>query len=189
MRAELSNEQTIVRAITLLGKMLRYGLSLKRNASSLRAELEYNRSYIELLNIRNDYTITLEEEIEEEILDIEMPRLLIQPVIENAFLYAIEPEGEDARIEVSALKIPGMDAALISVQDHGPGLSPEKLRQIRDRVEGKDEAEGKSGIGLCNIQSRLFIFYGPEWKLEIESTEGAGTLVRFPVPLHRGAGR
>jgi two-component system sensor histidine kinase YesM len=186
MRAELSNEQTIVRAITLLGKMLRYGLSLKRNASSLREELQYNRSYIELLNIRNDYTITLAEEIEDDILDIEMPRLLIQPVIENAFLYAIEPDGEDARIEVSARKIPGTDAALISIQDHGPGVSPEKLREIRERIAGIDEAEGKSGIGLRNIQSRLFIFYGPEWKIEIESSDGTGTLVRFPVPLRKG---
>jgi two-component system sensor histidine kinase YesM len=189
MRAELSNEQTIVRAITLLGKILRYGLSLKRSASSLREELEYNRSYIELLNIRNDYTITLAEDIGEDVLNIEMPRLLIQPVIENAFLYAIEPEGEDARIEVSARKIPGMDAALISIQDHGPGISPEKLRQIRDRIAGTDEAEGKSGIGLRNIQARLSIFYGPEWNIEIESVEGAGTLVRFPVPLRRGMER
>jgi two-component system sensor histidine kinase YesM len=180
MQAELANERPIVESVTLLGRMLRYCLRSGSAPSgggqvSLREELEYIRSYIGFLNIRNDYHITLLENIDPRCLDRQIPKMLIQPLVENAFYHAIEPEGEDAAVELRAEQKNGV--LWISVRDYGPGIktaAPETLAQGAEKH--------KNGIGLRNIQIRLFTFYGPEWKLRIENAPGGGTLVRIPIP-------
>ncbi|MDR1398417.1 MAG: histidine kinase [Treponema sp.] len=182
MQAELRDEKPIVQSITLLGKMLRYCLTLRKTRGKVLEELEYTRSYITLLNIRNDYVVALREHIEETALGLEIPRMLLQPIVENAFLYAIEPEGEDAVIDLRIETDPVKEMLLISVQDYGRGLEPEALKRLIKHIAGEDEKDTPGGIGLKNIQLRLTAFYGPSWKLDIKSAPEAGTLVRIPVP-------
>jgi two-component system sensor histidine kinase YesM len=179
MQAELANETPIVESLTLLGKMLRYCLRPGKGQVSIREELEYIRSYISFLNIRNDYLITLREYLDPRCLDRQIPRMLIQPLVENAFYYAIEPEGEDAVIELRTEKKDG--AFWISVRDYGPGIKAADLAVLA----GNAEKQGK-GIGLRNIQLRLFTFYGPRWRLRIEDAPGGGTLVCIPLPEQAG---
>ena len=182
MQAELRDEKPIVQTITLLGKMLRYCLTLRKTRGKVIEEVEYTRSYIALLNIRNDYVVVLREHIEENALNLEIPRMLLQPIVENAFLYAIEPEGEDAVIDIwiETDAVKGM--ILISVQDYGRGLTPEALERLIKHIAGEDEIDTPGGIGLKNIQLRLAAFYGPSWKLDIKSAPDEGMLVRIPVP-------
>ena len=182
MQAELRDEKPIVQSITLLGNMLRYCLSLRKNRGKVIEELEYTRSYIALLNIRNDYMVVLREHIEESALDLEIPRMLLQPIVENAFFYAIEPEGEDAVIDIWIEIDTVKGILLISVQDYGRGLAQDALERLVKHIAGEDELDTPGGIGLKNIQLRLFAFYGPAWKLEIRSAPNEGTLVRIPVP-------
>jgi two-component system sensor histidine kinase YesM len=183
MQAELRDEKTIVQSITLLGKMLRYCLTLRKTRGKVIEELEYTRSYIALLNIRNDYVVTLREHIEETALALEIPRMLLQPIVENAFLYAIEPEGEDAVIDLWVETDAAKGMLLISVRDYGRGLEPEAMDHLIKHIAGEDELDTPGGIGLKNIQLRLAAFYGPSWKLEIKSAPDEGTLVCIPVPL------
>jgi two-component system sensor histidine kinase YesM len=179
MQAELAGEPSIVESVTLLGRMLHYCLRSGVSCSgggqvSVREELEYIRSYIGFLNIRNDYHISLKEDLDPRCMDHQIPKMLIQPLIENAFHHAIEPEGENAIVE---LRIEKKDGILwISVRDYGPGIKVAGLA-----------AEGiEKGIGLKNIQLRLSTFYGPQWKLRIENAAGRGTLVRIPIPEEAG---
>jgi two-component system sensor histidine kinase YesM len=175
MQAELAGEPPIVESVTLLGRMLRYclrsGVSCPGGGQvSVREELEYIRSYIGFLNIRNDYHISLKENLDPRCMDHQIPKMLIQPLIENAFHHAIEPEGENAVVE---LRIEKKDGILwISVRDYGPGI----------RAAGPAAGKTEKGIGLKNIQLRLSTFYGPQWKLRIENAAGRGTLVRIPIP-------
>jgi two-component system sensor histidine kinase YesM len=179
MQAEIDNAAGIVRSITILGRMLRYCLGLKLRVVPLREELNYIRSYIDLLNIRNDYTIELYEQIEESYLDNSIPKMLIQPLVENAFLHAVEPMGEDARIDITAKAEGG--ALWIGVKDYGPGLGAGELKKIEERIQVKEIFSGH--IGLQNIQQRLCAFYGENWKLRIFSVPGEGTAVLVPIPL------
>jgi two-component system sensor histidine kinase YesM len=179
MQAEIYNAAGIVRSVTLLGKMLRYCLGLRLRVVSLREELGYIRSYIDLLNLRNDYTIELRECIEEPCLDSKIPKMLIQPLVENAFLHAVEPIGEDARIDIAAAI--ENDVLWISVKDYGPGLETGELEEIEERMQAEGSVSGH--IGLWNIQQRLSVFYGETWKLRILSIPGKGTAVRVPIPL------
>jgi two-component system sensor histidine kinase YesM len=179
MQAEIYNAAGIVRSITLLGRMLRYCLGLRLRVVPLREELGYIRSYIDLLNIRNDYTIELRERIEESYLDIGIPKMLIQPLVENAFLHAVEPMGEDARIDITAEA--ENDVLWISVKDYGPGLETGELEKIKERMQAEETVSGH--IGLRNIQQRLSVFYGENWKLRIASVPRGGTAVHIPIPL------
>jgi two-component system sensor histidine kinase YesM len=184
MQAELKNEDSIVQSLTLLGKMLRYCLRREPYWVSLREELEYIRSYIALLNIRNDYTIRLHTDLEEGALDHEIPKMLIQPVIENAFLHGIEPRGEDAviRLRVRADRREG--ALWISVRDTGAGMGEEALARLKALLASPPPENAAGGIGLLNIQERLSAFYGPAWRLRIKSEAGKGTEVSIPLPLN-----
>jgi two-component system sensor histidine kinase YesM len=181
MQAEVHNQDTIVQSITLLGKMLRYCLKLRLHRVALREELEYIRSYIALLNIRNDYTITVNEQIEDRYLDFEIPKMLIQPLVENAFLHAIEPLGENAIIDITVDADSARGIVWIGVYDHGQGLLPEALEKISASIFAEEAAD--RGIGLRNIQQRLTAFYGTSWKLRISSEYGKGTNILIPIPL------
>jgi two-component system sensor histidine kinase YesM len=183
MQAEVHNTDTIVRIITLLGKMLRYCLRIGHWAVPLREELAYVHAYIDLLNIRNDYTIGVDEFIPKELLDTKIPRMLIQPLVENVFFHVIEPRGEDAGLGISAEADSREGILWICVQDHGPGLSAEELEKIREEINGENGDDSSGSIGLKNIQRRLNVFYGPEWRLRIVSIPGQGTTVSVPVPL------
>jgi two-component system sensor histidine kinase YesM len=182
MQAEIHNTDTIVRIITMLGKMLRYCLRPGPWAVPLREELSYIYAYIALLNIRNDYTIGIEEHIPEEFLDTKIPKMLIQPLVENVFFHVIEPRGEDADLGIRA-EADSRGVFWICVQDYGPGLSAEELEKIREEINGREGDDNSGSIGLKNIQRRLNVFYGPEWKLRIVSAPGQGTTVSVPVPL------
>lgn len=179
MQAELAGESSVVESVTLLGRMLRYCLGSGQGMVSIREELEYIRSYIGFLNIRNDYHITLREYLDPRCMDRRIPKMLIQPLVENAFYHAIEPEGEDSLIELRTEKRDG--ALWISVRDYGPGIRAAEFTALT----GEAEKRGK-GIGLRNIQLRLFTFYGPQWRLRIEDAPGGGTLVRIPIPEQAG---
>jgi two-component system sensor histidine kinase YesM len=182
MQAEIRNVDTIIRIITLLGKMLRYCLRIGPWAVPLREELSYVHAYIDLLNIRNDYTVSIDESVPEELLDTKMPRMLIQPLVENVFFHVIEPRGEDAGLGIG-VEAGSRDGILwIHVQDSGPGLSAEEVEKIREGINGHN-GDNSGSIGLKNIQRRLSVFYGPEWRLRIVSVPGKGTTVSVPVPL------
>lgn len=183
MQAEIRNVDTIIKIITLLGKMLRYCLRIGPWAVPLREELSYVHAYIDLLNIRNDYTISIDEFIPEELLDIKIPRMLIQPLVENVFFHVIEPRGEDASLGITTEADSRGDIVWIYVRDCGLGLSAEEVEKIREEINGKNGDDNSESIGLKNIQRRLNAFYGPEWRLRIVSIPGKGTTVSVPVPL------
>jgi two-component system sensor histidine kinase YesM len=139
MQAELADESSIVESLTLLGRMLRYCLRPGTSSSgagqvSVREELEYIRSYIDFLNIRNDYHITLNENLDPRCVDNRIPKMLIQPLVENAFHHAIEPAGEDAAVE---LRLEKKDGVLwISVRDYGPGLDTAETAGLAEKTGG-----------------------------------------------------
>lgn len=184
MQAELSNQSEVAQSITLLGRMMRYCLKWRDHRVQIRQEIDYIRDYIELMNIRNDYTITLSIDVEEKYLSCEIPKMLIQPVIENAVLHAIEPLGENAKLELTA-KANLADGVLnITVADFGIGMDASQLERLEKKLALHSESDTPvGGIGLQNIQQRLHAFYGSDYSLKIQSVPEAGTVILIPVPL------
>ena len=187
MQAELADQADIVESVTLLGRMMRFCLRWRNHQVMVREELEYARGYIDLMNIRNDYRIELSLDVDPGYWEFRIPKMIIQPVVENAVLHAIEPLGEDAVIEVSVRPDAGAGVLALRVRDYGPGLDSDEVDRLGQALAGSDESSCPvGGIGLRNIQDRLRAFYGREYNLKIVSTPGAGTEVTIPVPLEDG---
>ncbi len=182
MQAELRDQREIADSVTLLGRMMRYCLRRRETRVPLREEIAYVADYIALMNVRNDYRITLNTALPPETLDFPVPRLIVQPIVENAVKHSVEPAGEDAAIEISGHL--AEDGSLrIVVRDFGTGMSEGKMEDVLAAIDSPDEpAAPAGGIGLRNIQQRLHAFYGEKWSLGIQSGPDSGTVVTIPVP-------
>jgi len=184
MQAVLADKDDIAESIQVLGTMMRYCLRWRIHRVPLKQEIEYIRSYVYILNLRNDYKISLITEIPEEYENVEIPKMTLQPLIENAFTHAIEPLGQDAKINVSAEIAPDGKRLHLCVQDFGPGIEEKRLTEMRRYLfDDSLERSSTGSIGLKNIQQRLTMFYGKDYRLEIISVENKGTLVSVPIPL------
>ena len=184
MQAVIAGETDVEESINVLGKLMHYCLRWRVHTVTLEEEVDYIRSYIYLLNIRNDYVISLKTEIRDECKKIVIPKMSLQPLVENAFFYAIEPLGRDAVIKVyTECDGPESDRIWLCVRDYGKGISKEKQEELMAYLaDDTYERDSTGSIGLKNIQQRLTVFCGKDYRLVIESKEGEGTLIKIPVP-------
>ena len=184
MQAVIAGENDVEESINVLGKLMHYCLRWRVHTVTLEEEVDYIRSYVYLLNIRNDYMISLETEIAPEWKNVIIPKMSLQPLVENAFYYAIEPLGKDAVIRVYTEASESQDRIWLCVRDFGKGISREKQDELAAYLANDSyERDSTGSIGLKNIQQRLSMFCGKEYRLKIESVEGEGTLIKIPVPL------
>ena len=110
--------------------------------------------------------------------------MMLQPFVENAFNYAIEPLARDAVIRLYVEPDADGKKIWLCIRDFGCGMSKKKLEEIYGYLSDDTYERGTQGsIGMKNIQQRLTMFFGKEYRLEIFSEPGKGTLVRIPVPL------
>ena len=185
MQAVIAGETDVEESINVLGKLMHYCLRWRVHTVTLEEEVDYIRSYVYLLNIRNDYMISLETEISPEWKNVIIPKMSLQPLVENAFYYAIEPLGKDAVIRVYTEASDVYDRIWLCVRDFGKGISKEKQEELAAYLaDDSYERDSTGSIGLKNIQQRLSMFCGKDYRLKIESVEGEGTLIKIPVPCN-----
>ncbi|WAM36318.1 sensor histidine kinase [Caldicellulosiruptor acetigenus] len=185
MMAEYSENYDVSDAITKLGKMMRYNMSWKRKFVTLKEEIENIQNYISLMNIRYDKEIKLLVNVDNEILNIEVPKLILQPIVENAINYGIEPKGEGGSIFIDGSIIGNY--IVISIIDDGLGIEEEKLVAIQTALENDTEAEcyQGQGIALKNVNERIKLAYGKEFGIKIDSKFGEFTKVTITLPYNR----
>lgn len=184
MMAEIDEEYEISDAITSLGRLLRYSMKWTSKNVLLKDELDYIHDYMMLINLRYDFTVTLSTNIPEELMQQEIPKMSLQPVVENAILHGIEPLGVDSTIYIKAWMEEG--DCIIEISDAGQGMTDAELKILTDRLQGKVErAEGKGGIGLKNVHDRIGLEFGPEYGLQIFTRTDCYTKVRIKLPGKR----
>lgn len=186
MMAEIDEEYEISDAVTKLGRLLRYNLRWTSGNVTVREELEYIRNYLSLINLRFDYEIYLSENLPEVILDQEIPKMSLQPIVENSIYHGIEQMAEDTNIYIKGL-IEG-SSCVIEITDAGVGMNEEQLAQVRKKIAGEVEtAEIKGhGIGLKNVQDRVRMSFGEAYGIEVSSREGCYTKVSVRIPFACG---
>ena len=146
--------------------------------------MELTRNYIELQQLRYieymEYTIECDKDTEE----VWIPKLTIQPLVENVLHHGLKPNGEKCRIHISVIADNPNEMLKISVYDNGAGIKAERLEQLRQSLE-----TGKSitkSFGILNIHQRLKLIYGDEYHMEIDSREGEYTRFSLHLPLKDG---
>lgn len=183
MMAEIEEKYEISDAITALGRLLRYSMKWVSSNVKVEDELEYIKNYMALINLRFDYEIYLSLNIPDMILQQEIPKMSLQPIVENAIYHGIEQLAEDTNIYIKGYM--DGDDCIIEIQDSGQGMSEKQVEELRRKIQGEIDSNGGSGngIGLKNVQDRIQIAFGKKYGIEISSMLGVYTkiLVRIPV--------
>lgn len=183
MMAEIEEKYEISDAITSLGKLLRYSMKWVSGNVTVREEVEYIRNYLNLINLRFDYEIFLSLSIPENVMVQEIPKMSLQPIVENAIYHGIEELAEDTTIYIKGM-VKGEDC-IIEITDAGRGMTEKEVAELYQKISGKIETSGGSGngIGLKNVQDRIHINFGSEYGLEIASRFGCYTKVMVRIPM------
>ncbi|GEM_PF-174520 len=182
MRAHVQGEKDIARAVRLLGKLIRRNLEIGNRHTTLKNELDMVESYLEIQKFRHGDRLHYTLAAEPDTLEVLLPPLLVQPLIENAIVHGLENKETEGNVALHAVRIG--DEVLIDVMDNGAGTTPERLRQVEDSIRDKEEKE-ESRIGLRNVHQRLVMTYGEECGLRISSELGKGTQIYFKIPAGR----
>lgn len=186
MMAEIDEEYAISDAVTSLGKLLRYSMKWVSGNVLVEQELEYIKNYMTLINLRFDYEIYLSLNIPELILKQEIPKMSLQPIVENAICHGIEQMAEDTNIYIKGL-LEG-DDCVIEITDAGKGMTEDEVKRLKQKIAGEIDSNGGSGngIGLKNVQDRIHIAFGEKYGIEIASMIGCYTKIRVRIPItHR----
>lgn len=185
MMAEIDEEYAISDAVTSLGKLLRYSMKWVSGNVRVEQELEYIKNYMALINLRFDYEIYLSLNIPEVVLKQEIPKMSLQPIVENAIYHGIEQMAEDTNIYIKGI-LDG-DDCLIEITDAGRGMTGEEVEKLRLKIAGEIDSNGGSGngIGLKNVQDRIHIAFGERYGIEIASKLGCYTKIRVRIPRTR----
>lgn len=185
MMAEIEEKYDISDAITALGKMLRYSMKWMNGTVTIAEEIEYIKNYLSLMNLRNDYEIYLSLNIPKEIYDIRIPKMVLQPLVENAVYHGIEQMAEDTNIYIKGI-IKDDKECVIEVADAGKGMNEETLEALRNKIYAQTRVteEGTHGIGLKNVQDRIQLYFGEAYGMEIFSMDGCFTKVLIHLPRY-----
>lgn len=183
MMAEIEEQYDISDAVTTLGKLLRYSMRWTTGNVTVAEEIEYIKNYLKLMNIRFDYEIFLSLNIPECIYAQQIPKMSLQPIVENAIYHGIEQMAEDTNIYIKGLVED--KSCVIEITDAGRGMSEEEVERLYKKISGEIETTGGSGngIGLKNVQDRIKINFGEEYGIEIASKLGCYTKIMVRIPL------
>ncbi len=189
MKAFTAGDKEVATAIKLLGKSMRYVLeNTGTSFTTMDAELQHVETYMMIQQLRFGERIRFEKEIEENInlQDYYILPLLLQPVVENAIVHGLEEveTGGVIWLKIYRKTLDAKEMLFLDVIDNGSGMSEEELNRLRANIEVKDISRNKS-IGLYNINQRIKLNYGEQYRIHIYSVPKQGTTVRLMFPIDK----
>jgi len=173
-------DKEIAELTDALSKLIRGSMTFNEKTVTARQELKLVENYMHIQMVRYEKRISFRMEVPEEMLDVLIPQMTIQPVVENAITYAVEESLDLCVITVSGRV--EVDKAIFVVEDNGPGIDPDILQRL---TSGEKKAKG-NGIGLLNVQKRIQLAYSEQYGLSFHRIEGH-TQVWITVPFTGGA--
>lgn len=188
----LNGLESVANMAELLGDFYRYTISQEENFVSLKEELDNTEVYFQIQRFRFSKKLELEVKVQEDLLSLKVPRILLQPIVENSIVHGLEGRETGGKVGISITR--SNQHVYIQVSDDGIGIEEEKLRQINEDlrnirrgfqggVVGKGGmSKAGMGVSLLNIQERIHLLYGREYGLYLQSLENAGTDVCMVLP-------
>ena len=177
--AEGGDEKMVVSMVKSLSAFFRTSLSRGRDIITLREELLHAKSYLEIQQFRYQDILTYEINVPDEFLDYTIPKITIQPLIENALYHGIKNKRGGGKIIICA-ESRDEDIA-ISVSDNGIGMTPERLSEVTDGLSG-DRPGDNAIYGLYNVNERIKLKFGNDYGITLHSVFGEGSTCNILLP-------
>ncbi|MDR6553474.1 sensor histidine kinase [Paenibacillus qinlingensis] len=187
LKIMMKGDEENAELISSLSALLRMTINRNNEYITLHEEIGINEHYVRLLNSRHGDRVVLRVSAASDTLLIQIPRFLLQPLIENAYIHGLKSKAGEITI-VSRIAEDGR--LQVEIQDSGVGMTPERLLTLRNHLEAtpttsvvvEASSPSLSGIGIHNVFERLRMIYGLRFDYEIESNLGRGTqiILRFP---------
>ena len=178
--AESGEQEAVVKMVGSLSEFFRTSLNDGKDIVTVAEDVHHIRSYLAIQKVRYQDILEYEVDVPDRFDKVLIPKLTLQPLIENALYHGIKNKRGGGRIRIEAYEEEG--DLFIRVTDDGVGMNEERLCQVRDGIrEGAPEEKGI--YGLYNVNERIRLHFGEPYGITIESTEGTGTvaMVRLPV--------
>lgn len=160
----------------------RYNVRKNDKDAVLREEIHLVDSYIYILNVRFSGEILFSKDVDESLLDVKVPSMILQPLVENSFHYGIRNIDREKRIELSVYQDKGM--ICISIWDNGAGMEAQRIKEVLSgHVTENEKRPGSNGVGMKNVMERLGLYFQGKARLEIFSEgidQGTEVLIRIP---------
>lgn len=183
--ALMAGNRQIERMTACLSRFFRYSISNPNDFVTLREECLNLKDYFQIQSYRFGERFSLDIKInEDDALEAYVPKMMLQPLVENAFLHGLESRKQGGKIRVTHKLTSKL--LYIWVSDNGVGMPPDKVLELNRKLEHPSADAPRSarrkGIALPNIQSRIRLQFGPGYGLHISSAEQKGTDVEIRLP-------
>lgn len=176
------DEYEISNMIATLARILRYGISDSNGIVKIRDEVDWLKQYIFLQQTKLKNSFECHIDVESELMNLSIHKLLLQPFIENAILHGFDGVNREHLLRMGMER--EADFIKIEIEDNGCGISPKKVQEMNRGIFQK--TDDKNHIGMENAITRLHMYYGEKVKVAIESEAGKGTTIRIWIPITGG---
>lgn len=181
-----NNVPQIYKLLTDLSKIMRYGMNMEEDMVPLNREINYLKAFLLLQKERFGESFDYHIQADEEALKVKVPKMLLQPIVENYFKHGFDRREDIGRIDIKAET--DEEKLTIVIRDNGTGVDAERLKEINALLwEGKSLQHGEeTNIGLRNIQARIQLYYQHLASLHLENHPDGGFMVTIKLPLEAG---
>ncbi|SFJ33836.1 two-component system, sensor histidine kinase YesM [Paenibacillus sp. UNC496MF] len=178
----------IAQITSCMSKIFRYSIK-QDELVQLREEVECIQAYIKIIAIRYENKFAMSMEVEEGLLELKTPKMILQPLVENAVYHGLERMDQGGRLQVTGCLEANGDVC-VRIMDTGKGMEPGELAALQTKLDmevSEREPHGHSAksIGLTNIHDRLRLLFGARYGIAIDSRTGYGTTVTVKIPSLR----
>ena len=171
------NAEAVV-MVNALARLFRISISKGHELIPIRSEVQHAQSYLQIQSVRYKEQFSYHFDVQEDCTEYLCNKITLQPIIENAIYHGVNGLVDEGHIEIR-VRAEGEDV-LFTVEDNGVGMEPEQIEEIFRR-----KPDGKSGIGIKNVNDRLKIWFGDAYGITIESVPDEGTKVTVRMPKVR----
>lgn len=178
LKALAKDEEETATMIKYMARMFRQLINWKDDIVKLQDDMKFLEEYLTIQKYRFEDEFSYRIEIDEAVKNCHIPKMIIQPLVENVCVHGVGALPADREVFVSAKAESGRLA--IRIKDNGVGIPAEKLKAIKMTLTRKEQP---SSIGLYNVYQRLILYYRDDFMFDIESTEGQGTQFTIQIPL------
>lgn len=177
---ELGETREAEAMVAALAKFFRISISGGREIITIAEEIEHIRNYLVILQMRYADDFDYQIEVDPELLQYQIIKLTLQPIIENAIYHGIKEKRSKGKLLVKGYR--RRDRIIFEINDNGAGMDQTTLCRVRNNLKEQQQSQGK-GFGLCNVHRRLQLHYGKAYGVEIDSIFAEGTRVRVIIPI------